>query len=150
MFARSKSKKLQKPCDADVEHDSKPIDVLIDSIIGFLEHSTAYLRTVANQVFSLLSGAVQETTIDLILMVSIHAPLPLINCDLFISPSNSNTAIRRRMMRKSKLTMTTPKMKKMLKKSKIRLAKTKKMVNPMRRVSKNSAERSRKLSKSMV
>jgi len=47
----------------------EPVDVFVDTIIGFLEKSTAYLRTVSNQVFSLLSGSVHDTTIDLILKV---------------------------------------------------------------------------------
>jgi DNA polymerase phi len=48
----------------------EPVDILVDTIIGFLEKSTAYLRTVGYQVFSLLSGSVKDTTIDLILAVS--------------------------------------------------------------------------------
>jgi DNA polymerase phi len=47
----------------------EPIDVFVDTIIGFLEKSTTYLRTISNQVFSLLSGSVRDTTIDLILKV---------------------------------------------------------------------------------
>lgn len=47
----------------------EPVDVFVDIIIGFLEKPTAYMRTVGNQVFSLLSGAVEESTIDLILSV---------------------------------------------------------------------------------
>jgi DNA polymerase phi len=54
---------------SNVESASEPIDILVDSVIGFLEQSTAYLRSVGNLAFSLLSGAVQETTIDLILTV---------------------------------------------------------------------------------
>ena len=48
----------------------EPVDVLVDTVIGFLEKGTAYLRAAANQVFALLSGSVQESTIDLILTVS--------------------------------------------------------------------------------
>lgn len=47
----------------------EPVDVLVDTVIGFLEQATAYMRAVANQVFSLLSESVQESTIDLILAV---------------------------------------------------------------------------------
>ena len=47
-----------------------PVDVLVDNVIGFLEEATAYMRTVANQVFSLLSGSVKESTVDLIVAVS--------------------------------------------------------------------------------
>ncbi len=49
-----------------------PVDVLVDTLIGFLEKGTAYLRAAANQAFSLLSSSVQESTIDLILTVSLH------------------------------------------------------------------------------
>jgi DNA polymerase phi len=70
----NKSKKARKSSvDTDMESVSEPIDVLVDSIIGLLEQSTAYLRSVANQAFSLLSSAVQDTTIDLILTVSFYA-----------------------------------------------------------------------------
>ncbi|KAI0713431.1 DNA polymerase phi-domain-containing protein [Earliella scabrosa] len=44
-----------------------PVDVLVDTVIGFLEKGTAYLRAAANQAFSLLSGSVQESTVDLVL-----------------------------------------------------------------------------------
>jgi DNA polymerase phi len=44
-----------------------PIDILVDVLIGFLEHSSAYMRAVANQVFSLLTALVTESTMDLIL-----------------------------------------------------------------------------------
>lgn len=73
MFAskKKKSKKTSQPSgDAD---EAEPIDVLVDSIIGLLEQSTSYLRTVGNQVFSLLSGSVQDTSIDLILRVRVHS-----------------------------------------------------------------------------
>lgn len=46
-----------------------PIDVLVDTIIGFLEKGTAFLRTVANQSFSLLSAHLERSTIELILTV---------------------------------------------------------------------------------
>ncbi|KAJ7905348.1 hypothetical protein B0H14DRAFT_2659931 [Mycena olivaceomarginata] len=43
------------------------VDIMVDTIIGFLEKSTAYMRAVGNQVFSLISSSVQASTIDLIL-----------------------------------------------------------------------------------
>ena len=49
----------------------EPVDVLVDTVIGFLEKGTAYMRAVANQVFALLAGAVRASTIDLILTVSV-------------------------------------------------------------------------------
>lgn len=71
-----KSKKARKPEGA--EGEPEPVDVLVDVVIGFLDQATAYMRTVANQVFALLSGSVQESTIDLILAVS-GTPLKSIN-----------------------------------------------------------------------
>lgn len=73
MFAPVEKKKKSRKSGADgvLNTESEPIDIIVDSLIGFLEHSSAYLRTVANQVFSLLSSKVQESTIDLILAVSI-------------------------------------------------------------------------------
>lgn len=47
-----------------------PIDVLADIVIGFLEKGTAFLRTVANQSFSLLSAHLERSTIELVLTVS--------------------------------------------------------------------------------
>ena len=71
MFASNRKKSSQQsPSDGDVEEDVQPVDVLVDSIIGMLEQSTAYLRAVANQVFTLLSSSAKGTTIDLILRVS--------------------------------------------------------------------------------
>ncbi|KAH9052566.1 DNA polymerase phi-domain-containing protein, partial [Lactarius vividus] len=53
----------------DDERAIEPIDVLVDVIIGFLEKGTAYTRAAGNQSFSLLSGAVKDSTINLILSV---------------------------------------------------------------------------------
>lgn len=66
--ATKKSKMARKSEGA--EGESEPVDVLVDVVIGFLDQATAYMRAVANQVFTLLSGSVQESTIDLILAVS--------------------------------------------------------------------------------
>ncbi|KAJ4488037.1 DNA polymerase phi-domain-containing protein [Lentinula aciculospora] len=78
-FSLEKSKKKKKnrpsaPAEEDVDNDDdgdgdvpEPIDVIVDTIIGFMEKSTAYMRTVGNQVFSLMSGQVKSSTIDLIL-----------------------------------------------------------------------------------
>lgn len=66
-----KKKKAKKTEDESEEPTEEPVDVLVDTIIGFLEESTAYMRTVGNQVFSLLSGSVRDSTIDLIVTVSI-------------------------------------------------------------------------------
>ncbi|KAI0373319.1 hypothetical protein BV20DRAFT_963165 [Pilatotrama ljubarskyi] len=65
-----KGKKSRKSMGEDKGKEKElpaPIDVLVDTVIGFLEKGTAYMRAVANQVFSLLSSQVQESTIDLIL-----------------------------------------------------------------------------------
>ncbi|KAM5542581.1 hypothetical protein V8D89_003542 [Ganoderma adspersum] len=68
-----KGKKGRKSSGAPAEEKGKekevpePVDVLVDTVIGFLEKGTAYVRAVANQVFALFAGAVQASTIDLIL-----------------------------------------------------------------------------------
>ncbi|KAJ7470617.1 DNA polymerase phi-domain-containing protein [Mycena latifolia] len=64
---KSKSKKAQKVAQDSEDAPLEPVDVMVDTIIGFLEKSTAYMRTVGNQVFSLISRSVQGSTIDLIL-----------------------------------------------------------------------------------
>ena len=71
-----KGKKSQRSGDGTDESAPEPIDLLVDMIIGFMEKSTAYLRTLGNQAFGLLSDAVKESTIDLILTV----------CSVFIHP----------------------------------------------------------------
>ncbi|KAG1754468.1 DNA polymerase phi-domain-containing protein, partial [Suillus lakei] len=64
----NKSKKRRKShAISQSESDSpKPIDMLVDVLIGFLEKSTSYLRAVANKTFSCIASAATETTIDLI------------------------------------------------------------------------------------
>ncbi|KAJ4495629.1 DNA polymerase phi-domain-containing protein [Lentinula lateritia] len=70
---KKKTKKGRPPASALVdEEDSdddgpEPIDAIVDTIIGFMEKSTAYMRSIGNQVFSLISGQVKSSTIDLIL-----------------------------------------------------------------------------------
>ncbi|KAJ7632481.1 DNA polymerase phi-domain-containing protein [Roridomyces roridus] len=64
---KKKSKKRQKEGEDAEAAPPEPVDILVDTIIGFLEKSTAYMRTVGNQVFSLIAGSVQASTVDLIL-----------------------------------------------------------------------------------
>ena len=70
---KEKTKKKARSPAAEASADDgpapPPIDVLVDTIIGFLEKSTAYMRAVSNQVFQMLSGEAQESTMDLILTV---------------------------------------------------------------------------------
>ncbi|PPR04947.1 hypothetical protein CVT24_010405 [Panaeolus cyanescens] len=63
---KKKKKDKQKASEQAQEDQEEPIDLLVDTIIGFLEKSTAYMRTVGNQAFALLAGSVKESTIDLI------------------------------------------------------------------------------------
>ena len=67
---KKKSRKSAGAGDATDADALEPVDVLVDNVIGFLEQATAYMRSVANQVFVLLSGSVKESTISLILSVS--------------------------------------------------------------------------------
>ena len=68
---RDKNKRKRKSIEPQSEEGDEPfpIDVLADTIIGFLEKGTAFLRTVANQSFSLLSARLKRSTIELILTV---------------------------------------------------------------------------------
>ncbi|KAJ3542423.1 hypothetical protein NMY22_g3527 [Coprinellus aureogranulatus] len=63
-----KSKKGKEPAQEEVsaEDEHEPIDVLTDVIIGFLEASTSYMRTIANVAFGYLSALVKESTVDLL------------------------------------------------------------------------------------
>lgn len=67
-IVREPSSKKKKGRTSAVEETpaNEPVDVLVDALIGHLEKSTAYMRTVSNQVFSLLSGSVKASTVDLI------------------------------------------------------------------------------------
>ncbi|KAF5358052.1 hypothetical protein D9756_001914 [Leucocoprinus leucothites] len=64
---KKKKKEFKNKAEDENEGVHEPVDVLVDTIIGFLEKATAYLKTTANQVFSLLSGSVKDSTIDLVL-----------------------------------------------------------------------------------
>ncbi|KAJ6455722.1 DNA polymerase phi-domain-containing protein [Mycena sanguinolenta] len=64
---KSKGKKAQRAVEDSADTPLEPVDIIVDAIIGFLEKSTAFLRAVGNQVFSLISGSVQASTVDLIL-----------------------------------------------------------------------------------
>ncbi|KAH8108174.1 DNA polymerase phi-domain-containing protein [Cristinia sonorae] len=57
-------KKKQKKTN-EVSH-AEPLDILVDIIIQFLEKGTLFMRTVSNQAFTLLSGSLQSSSIDLI------------------------------------------------------------------------------------
>ncbi|KZT24137.1 hypothetical protein NEOLEDRAFT_1117111 [Neolentinus lepideus HHB14362 ss-1] len=63
--SRKKGKKRRKSEAA--EELPLPVDVFVDTIIGFLEEPSSYMRAVANHSFTRLSHCVQESTIDLIL-----------------------------------------------------------------------------------
>lgn len=47
----------------------KPIDLVVDELIGCLEKSDALMRTVAAQVFTAICPMILPTTIDLLLEV---------------------------------------------------------------------------------
>ncbi|CAE6432345.1 unnamed protein product [Rhizoctonia solani] len=59
---------LSKKSKTMEEDEHSPIDLLIDVIIGMLEKSSAFAKAIAVQAFGLLSGRVENTTIDLILL----------------------------------------------------------------------------------
>ncbi|KAG2157394.1 DNA polymerase phi-domain-containing protein [Suillus clintonianus] len=67
MFSTDNSSKKRRKSQTISQPESpKPIDMLVDVLIGFLEKSTSYLRAVANKTFSCIASAATETTIDLI------------------------------------------------------------------------------------
>jgi len=65
-------KKMKKKEKLEVKRveDAKPIDLLVDDLIGYLEKSSAFMRVVANRVFEAVSGEVEESTMHLLLTVS--------------------------------------------------------------------------------
>lgn len=74
LFADDQKSKNMKSKDDAEEAEPEPVDLLVDTIIDFLERGTSYLRTLGIQVFSLLSGSIKESTVDLIVTVSTNAP----------------------------------------------------------------------------
>ncbi|TFK27400.1 DNA-directed DNA polymerase, partial [Coprinopsis marcescibilis] len=67
-FLEKKSKKKKtKSAEPEPEGTYTPIDVLADVIIGFLEGDTPYMRSIVNQAFGYISGAVEESTLDLLI-----------------------------------------------------------------------------------
>lgn len=71
LFANDQKSRTQRSKDLEDEEvaEPEPVDLLVDTIIGFLESGTSYLRTIGNQVFALLSGSIKESTVDLIVAV---------------------------------------------------------------------------------
>ncbi|THH32974.1 hypothetical protein EUX98_g1203 [Antrodiella citrinella] len=59
-------KKKKKASSSETDSHAEPIDVLIDIVIRFLEAGTNFMRSVANQTFTLLSGSLEAGSIDLI------------------------------------------------------------------------------------
>lgn len=100
---KAKTKKPRKSVDEDAEPLPEPVDVLVDTIIGFLEKSTAYMRTVGNQVFALLSSSVQESTIDLIISVRLYC-YTLTHADAL--HSNWNDVILQNLQKMTRRTVT--------------------------------------------
>jgi hypothetical protein len=69
----------------------EPIDVLVDTIIGCLERGTAFMRAVGNRSFSLISGVVKDSTVDLILSVSVSEKEASSNFNIIHSSWNVGT-----------------------------------------------------------
>ncbi|KAF8580676.1 hypothetical protein K439DRAFT_1393490 [Ramaria rubella] len=67
---KKKKTRLLDPSAEDIvpnEDDVTPIGAVVDTLIGYLEKSTAYHRAIANHVFGLLTGLVDRSTVELIL-----------------------------------------------------------------------------------
>ena len=63
----------------------------MDIVIGYLEKGTAFVRAVGNRSFTLLSGAIKESTVNLILTVSVSGNE--LSSIINIIPSNWNVGI---------------------------------------------------------
>jgi DNA polymerase phi len=72
---KSKNRRKSHTISQPNSDSPKPIDMLVDVLIGFLEKSTSYLRAMANKTFLCIASAATETTIDLIVAVSNHCLL---------------------------------------------------------------------------
>lgn len=68
LFPRKSSPKKKKQQTSE-EPEPTPVAALVDTLIGYLDKSTSFLRTIANQAFNLLSSLVDRESIDLILTV---------------------------------------------------------------------------------
>jgi DNA polymerase phi len=79
---KSKNRRKSHTISQPNSDSLKPIDMLVDVLIGFLEKSTSYLRAMANKTFLCIASAATETTIDLIVAVSNHCLL--IGCTNFV------------------------------------------------------------------
>ena len=64
-----KKKEIERDDSEEGESERPPIDLIVDVIIGLLEHSTNFTRVIADQSFSMLTSMVTDTTVDLILAV---------------------------------------------------------------------------------
>jgi hypothetical protein len=96
LFPRSSRKPdvLDSQGDRDVQQvHLEPIDVLVDIIIGYLEKGTAFLRAVGNRSFSLLSGVAGESTVNLILTVSVSRSVSWNIIDIIHSNWNDVTLL---------------------------------------------------------
>ncbi|KAF8522098.1 DNA polymerase phi-domain-containing protein [Hysterangium stoloniferum] len=64
---KKKKEEVQEEEAVSGEDEATPIAAIVDTLIGYLEKPTVYLRSTANQVFGLLTGLVDKSTVDLIL-----------------------------------------------------------------------------------
>jgi hypothetical protein len=75
------------------------VDLLVDVIIGYMERGSAYLRTVGTKAFALLCDELEESTLDLILAVSIEVQTAK---HRLILSSNLNNARKERLRKKKR------------------------------------------------
>jgi len=68
----SKGRKANDVAKFDVDKEQfKPIDLIVDALIGYLEQSTPLMRAISGQVFSALCSKVEHSTMDLLLKVGL-------------------------------------------------------------------------------
>ena len=67
----SKKNSKKRQAEDTSEEDRPPIDFIVDIIIGLLERSTAFPKSLANLCFAMISSLLTKSSVDLILAVSV-------------------------------------------------------------------------------
>ena len=85
-----KSKKIEK-IELKSGEDTKPVDLLVDDLIGYLEKSSAFMRMVANRVFEAVSGELEGSTVRLLLTVSTFSRPLHVCCSQYFNAATRET-----------------------------------------------------------
>lgn len=93
---QKKKKKKQKSNEELNEDEPASIDLLVDIIIGLLEGSTSFTRTIANESFAMLTPLMTDSTISLVLAVSKVVYICVKPTDILNSNSSGVTLRRKK------------------------------------------------------